>query len=87
MTDQPYPGPGPVHPQGVPAPVPAYAPAPRRDMTFPHPEPTPYHRMLRTWTYAPYIVDVMANLSALAETRVHLDDESGMVVLDLEQRR
>ena len=23
-------------------------------MTFPHPEPTPYHRMLRTWTYAPW---------------------------------
>ena len=54
MTDQPYPGPGPVHPQGVPAPVPAYVPAPRRDMTFPHPEPTPYHRMLRTWTYEPW---------------------------------
>ncbi len=50
MTDQPYPGPGPVPPQGVPA----YAPAPRRDMTFPHPEPTPYHRMLRTWTYQPW---------------------------------
>ena len=62
MTDQPYPGPGPVQPPGGPAPVPAYgsayvpgyAPAPRRDMTFPHPEPTPYHRMLRTWTYAPW---------------------------------
>ena len=56
MTDQPYPGPGPL--QGVPAPAsapaPAYAPAPRRDMSFPHPEPTPYHRMLRTWTYAPW---------------------------------
>ena len=50
MTDQPYPGPGPVPPQGVPV----YAPAPRRDLTFPHPEPTPYHRMLRTWTYEPW---------------------------------
>ena len=53
MTDQPYPGPGPVPPQGpVPVPgVPGYPAVPRPDMSFPHPVPTPYHRMLRTWTY------------------------------------
>jgi len=51
MTDQPYPGPGPMPPQG-PVPVPGQAAVPRPDMSFPHPEPTPYHRMLRTWTYA-----------------------------------
>ena len=51
MTDQPYPGPGPMPPQG-PVPVPGQAAVPRPDMSFPHPEPTPYHRMLRTRTYA-----------------------------------
>jgi len=50
MTDQPYPGPGPMPPQG-PVPVPGQVAAPRPDMSFPHPVPTPYHRMLRTWTY------------------------------------
>ena len=49
MTDQPYPGPGPMPPQG---PVPGQSAVPRPDMSFPHPVPTPYHRMLRTWTYA-----------------------------------
>ena len=48
MTDQPYPGPGPMPPQG---PVPGQSAVPRPDMSFPHPVPTPYHRMLRTWTY------------------------------------
>ena len=48
MTDQPYPGPGAMPPQG---PVPGRAAVPRRNTSFPHPEPTPYHRMLRTWSY------------------------------------
>jgi membrane protease YdiL (CAAX protease family) len=48
MTDQPYPGPGPMPPQG---PVPGQTAVSRPDMSFPHPVPTPYHRMLRTWTY------------------------------------
>jgi membrane protease YdiL (CAAX protease family) len=52
MTEQPYPGPGPMPPQGpVPVPVPGYPAVPRPDMSFPHRVPTPYHRMLRTWTY------------------------------------
>jgi len=66
MTDQPYPGPaGP--PAGAPwAPPPGQPPAqtpsqswaaPRRH-SFPHAEPTPYHLMLRTWTYEPWRVVV-----------------------------
>jgi hypothetical protein len=37
--------------------------------------------------YAPYVVDVMENLVALSKTRVHVHDEGGMVVLDLEKRK
>ncbi len=37
--------------------------------------------------YAPYIVDVIDNLVALASTRKHLHDEAGMLVLDLEARQ
>ena len=37
--------------------------------------------------YAPYMVDVMDNLLALSTTRVHLYEESGMIVLDLEAKR
>ena len=37
--------------------------------------------------YAPYMVDVMDNLIALAATRKHLHEEADMVVLDLEERR
>jgi hypothetical protein len=37
--------------------------------------------------YAPYMVDVMDNLTALAATRKHLHDEADVVVLDLEERR
>jgi uncharacterized protein len=44
-----YPPPGPV-PWGPPPP-PAWA-APDPALAFPHAEPTPYHAMLRTWTYA-----------------------------------
>jgi len=36
--------------------------------------------------YAPYMLDVMNNLVALAGTRAHVGDEAGMVVLDLEAR-
>jgi len=36
---------------------------------------------------APYLLDVMDNLAALAETRVHLHDEAGMIVLDLATKR
>jgi hypothetical protein len=37
--------------------------------------------------YAPYMVDVMDNLVALAGTRVHLHEESSMILLDLEARK
>jgi hypothetical protein len=37
--------------------------------------------------YAPYMVDVMDNLVALAVTRVHLHEESSMILLDLEARK
>jgi len=37
--------------------------------------------------YAPYIGDVLDNLVALAGTRVHVVEESGMILLDLEQRK
>ncbi len=36
---------------------------------------------------APYLLDVMDNLAALAQTRVHLHDEAGMVMLDLQTKR
>ncbi|MDB4933467.1 MAG: hypothetical protein JWP87_439, partial [Labilithrix sp.] len=55
----------------------------RRDIWFDH-----LYDPDEIWrTYAPYMVDVMDNLVALAETRVHLHDEAGMVVLDLEARK
>ncbi|NUR09993.1 MAG: CPBP family intramembrane metalloprotease [Nocardioidaceae bacterium] len=57
MTEQ-YPGPPPgqqpppVHDYPPPTYYPprSYQPQPRYP-SFPHPEPTPYHQMLRTWTY------------------------------------
>ena len=37
--------------------------------------------------YAPYVVDVIDNLTALAKTRLHTFDEAGMTVLDLETKQ
>ena len=37
--------------------------------------------------YAPYMVDVMANLVELGKTRAHLHEENGMVLLDLEAKQ
>jgi len=37
--------------------------------------------------YAPYMVDVMANLAALADSRLRIHEEAGMVLLDLEARK
>jgi hypothetical protein len=37
--------------------------------------------------YAPYVVDVIDNLTALSRTRAHLFDEAGMIVLDLETKQ
>jgi hypothetical protein len=37
--------------------------------------------------YAPYVVDVTENLTALAQSRVHVAEEAGMVVLDLDAYR
>ena len=37
--------------------------------------------------YAPYMVDVMTNLAALAESRLRIHEEAGMVLLDLETRK
>jgi hypothetical protein len=55
----------------------------RRDIWFDH-----LYDPEEIWrTYAPYMVDVIDNLVALAATRVHLRDEGGMVVLDLEARQ
>lgn len=55
----------------------------RRDIWFDHLyDPDEIWRI-----YAPYMVDVMDNLVSLASTRVHLADEAGMVLLDLEARR
>ena len=55
----------------------------RRDVWFDH-----IYDPEEIWrSYAPYMVDVMDNLVALAATRVHLHDESGMTVLDLEAKR
>ncbi len=55
----------------------------RRDIWFDHLyDPDEIWRI-----YAPYMVDVIDNLVSLATTRVHLADEAGMVVLDLEARQ
>ena len=54
----------------------------RRDIWFDHIyDPDEIWRI-----YAPYMVDVMDNLVKLAATRVHLAEENGMIVLDLEAR-
>lgn len=55
----------------------------RRDIWFDHLyDPDEIWRI-----YAPYMVDVMDNLTALAKTRAHLHEEAGMVLLDLEVRQ
>jgi hypothetical protein len=55
----------------------------RRDVWFDH-----LYDADEMWrVYAPYMVDVIDNLVALAATRVALYEGSGMVLLDLEQRR
>lgn len=49
MTEQQPPTTPPGYPPVAPPPVP-----PRALPSFPHPAPTPYHEMLRTWTYRPW---------------------------------
>jgi hypothetical protein len=55
----------------------------RRDVWFDHLFGTE-----EIWrVYAPYMVDVMSNLGALADSRVRMHEEAGMVLLDLEARK
>jgi hypothetical protein len=55
----------------------------RRDVWFDH-----IYDPDEIWrTFAPYMVDIMDNLVALAATRVALYEGSGMILLDLEQQR
>jgi hypothetical protein len=55
----------------------------RRDIWFEH----LYDPDVIWRVFAPYMIDVMDNLARLAETRVHLHDEAGMVLLDLSAKR
>jgi membrane protease YdiL (CAAX protease family) len=71
----PYPGPGgPWVPQQhavPPAPSVPSVPSVPSGRAFPHPEPTPYHAMLRTWTYAwwkPVVGMLIAGVAFLVVT-------------------